>query len=317
MGLCVDGALQCPGGDNQNQWMGCGHCRYCGASYKIVRSKTKKVRLQALFYSGAYLVLVTCLATLNPLSQYVYNYRQYGTPVVIPVDKKPRPSFFEETYLPYSGITSISDGFFTFKLNDLIEHPITDLEPKVERSTSRTSLWTYLYGSGNSVHFENYPPSWRTQSKVALLANRAIFVLALLPVSFILAGFVLETGFAAKALFSRNQEALQDISFGLFVLLFAGYILFIALYAYHYRIYIFFKAIFVFPALLSFAVFFQKGHYRMTSFLKTKDWLIDFAVVVLVLFYAVDVASLISDLGPNGSGLDVLWEFFSNRLYRK
>ncbi len=264
-----------------------------------------------LIYAAGYLLTVPILATLDPLTQYIQNYKQFDSPVAIALDKQPRPLLFEETYIPYAGILSIQSGFFTFRLADLIANPVTDLGERANKSTHRTSLWTHLYGSANSTHFENYPPSWRTSSEEAFMLSRGIFLFALLPTILILAGFVIETFATAKALFTQNTLILQDTSFGLFALLFIGHILFIALYAFEYRLYIFFKAIFIYPALLAFSTFFLKGLTAIFSSARTKHRYVitlEASFVLLVFLYILDVASLIWQLLPNGLGINILFE---------
>src|SRR3989442_15182227 len=58
----------------------------------------------------------------------------------------------------------------------------------------RTSLWSQLYGRAHFSHFAQHPPSWRNTSPLVVTVGRLIFVLALLPTAFLLAG-VMRAGF--------------------------------------------------------------------------------------------------------------------------
>jgi hypothetical protein len=199
---------------------------------------------------------------------------------------------------------SIQDGFLTFKFFDLIKNPITDLREQINEPTHRTSLWTLLYGSAHSVHFENFPRTWRASSQEVLTISRLIFILALIPTVLMLVGTVSETYLTLKGIFTQNLSIMQDVSFGLIALVFIGHMLFIALYAFEYRAYIFMKAIFILPGLLSFPALFVRG-LKATSFSpKMEPWFnigLAISVVALVVLYIWDVTILIFQLLPNWS----------------
>jgi len=258
-----------------------------------------------------YPILVIGLVLLNPLSQYIQNYQHYGLPVTLNIDPQPRPLFFEKTYTPYAGILSIQDGLLTFKIGNLLEEPITSLVDEVGSESHRTSLWTRLYGSANSIHFENYPPSWRIAASPPYWLYRAIFILALLPVAIMLIGGVSDIYVTVKGILSKDQMLLNGVSYGLFALLFAGYILFIMLYAFEYRVYAVMKAIFVYPGLLAFLFFFIKGVMTISSRLQIKDQYMTvtfISMTALTILYALDVAILIFQLLPNQSGISLVAE---------
>ncbi len=119
------------------------------------------------------------LSIFNPLNQYISNVRDYGSPILLNIDRQPLPDFFVQTTAYRPGILSIQDGIFTFKFIDLLNHP--RIEDGDIYPPNRTSLWTQLYGQAYSVYFDNWPPSWFTTGDQGFALSRAIYILALLP----------------------------------------------------------------------------------------------------------------------------------------
>jgi|CXWL01.1.fsa_nt_gi hypothetical protein len=282
----------------------------------FVRSSQPKIGLtKGLFFAATYPILVVSLILLNPLSQYVQNYQRYGSPVALNIDPQQQPLFLEKTYIPYAGILSIQDGFLTFKFGNLLEEPVTYLLDKVSGESHRTSLWTRLYGSANSVHFENYPPSWRIAGQAPYWIYRGIFILALLPAAVMLIGVTMEIYGTIKGILTGDPLLLNNVSHGLFALLFIGQTLFVMLYAYEYRIYTVMKAVFTYPGLLAFFVFFVKGSIWISSRSQIKKQYMFIAaalMIALLVLYILDVATLILQLLPNQSGFNLI----ADRLIR-
>jgi len=259
-------------------------------------------RTKVLVYAILYLLAIPALAILNPLTQYRFNYGRYGSPVPIPWQRQAVPFFFEQTFVPFAGILSIQDGFLTFKFFDLIQNPVTDLQEEINASSHRTSLWTRLYGSAHSIHFENYPPTWRTPSQKILTISRLIYLLALVPTTLMLIGAVTEIQQTLKGILTRNPSILQGTFFGLITLVFVGHLIFIALYAFEYRTYTFMKAIFIYPGLLALPALFLRGFEVIASSPKLGRWssvALGLSVPCLVFLYILDVAHLIFQLLPN------------------
>ncbi len=262
-----------------------------------------------LVYALLYPLLVISVVTLSPLSQYVGNYQKYGSPILLNIEKQPAPQIIMQTDVPYAGIRSIQDGFFTFKFADLLKNPVTGLLDDVENTSHRTSLWTRLYGSANSLHFENFPPSWRTPGSAVEWVSRGIFILALIPLMFLLVGAVVDVWQTVTGLLRRDEVSLSDISYGLFSLLFIGYMSFSVLYAFQYRTYNVMKAVFVYPGMLAYMflglrtvnIFFT--HPGISNGYKT---IIVVLFVALSILYVFDVGILYIQLLPNGSGLEIL-----------
>lgn len=238
-----------------------------------------KNRLRIETYLLGYLVIVPLLVAFNPLNQYIQNYRAYGTPVVVNINRAPPPRLFEQTPSNKPGIRSLSEGFLTFKFSSLLETPYINYDFD-DPLPHRTSFWTQLYGRAHSVNFDNWPPTWNSENPACFPLRRAIFVLALLPTALLLAGAAIET----SRLFRKDDQN------SLFLLAFLGFISFVALYAAIYREYPVMKAIFTYPALPAFPVLFIVAAQKLPGLaLKTLTAL----SIVLFTLYAADVITLI------------------------
>jgi hypothetical protein len=207
----------------------------------------------------AFLIAVPVLSVINPLTQYAANYQTYGKPVLMNINPLPLPPLTGiSKYNDRAGILSVKDGFFTFKFINLFEHPRVEYDHD-NYPPNRTSFWTMFYGSANSASFSNFPPSWSTTGTEGFWLTRGIFGLAVLPVILLLVGGLMETFAWLRGFFSRNDLALQKTGYGLFALAFLGYLAFAILYAMYYQTFLVLKAIFIFPALLAFPVFFLRA----------------------------------------------------------
>ncbi len=253
-------------------------------------------RIRSLAYTTAFMFGILVLTFVNPLTQYLPNYAQYGTPITLNIPQAPRPGFIQETGWYRPGILSIWDGFFTFKYASLLGHPRIEYV-SAGYPAHRTSLWTALYASAHSVHFDNWPASWSTSGDDGFALSRGIFILALIPTFLLLIGAVLELAAVLKAAARKNQRAAHEQAFGLFGLAFIGSLAFMALYAFEYRDLSVMKAVFIFPALLSFSYLFLRAGEWLHS--ASARWLRRIfygglaACACLVVLYFLDVATLI------------------------
>jgi hypothetical protein len=216
----------------------------------------KEKRLRGIMIAVVFLLGVFLATILNPLSQYWDNFQRYGTPVTLNVKKEAFPSFFEKTYVRRPGIVSIQDGLFTFKFIDLLEYPRLTLGA-TGYPAHRTSLWTDVFASANSMHFYNSPDSWHTKPDFGL--TRGIFVLALVPTALLCFGVILGWIQLVQGLFSSSNDLIAKRSYGLFDVVLIGYLAFLAALALQYRDFSTMKAIYIYPALLSFVVLFADG----------------------------------------------------------
>ena len=241
------------------------------------------------------------LATLvfsifNPLTQYISNVRDYGSPILLNIDRQPLPGFFVQTTVYRPGILSIQDGFFTFKFGDLLRYPRNengDVYPP-----TRTSLWSQLYARANSVHFDNWPESWSTTGEQGFALSRAIYILALLPTLLLLIGAAIEIFLVLKSLIKRDPELAAATHFGLTAITLTGFVLFIVIYSLEYRDFSVMKAIFLYPAMLPFALLFVRAGEKLSAHLPERfGWLrTGFCIWMAALFilYSADVVTMVA-----------------------
>lgn len=259
----------------------------------------KEKRTKALAYALPFLFVVAGLSLLNPLNQYFVNYKNYGSPVLMNIDRPPLPHFFEITYPRRPGIISIQDGFFTFKFFSLLRNPLNrDLNNNIP--THRTSLWTQLYASANSAHFENFPPTWATTGQEGFWISREIFILALLPTLIFIIGAGSELWRVMINFVKQDATIARATGYGLSAFAFIGYILFITLYSLVYRDFSVMKAVFIFPALIVFSLFLIRGGEWIFQFFSGRGkWaisLIGAGIGALLILYVLDVVTLIRHL---------------------
>jgi len=228
-------------------------------------------------------IAVPAAAALNPLNQYRLNLRRYGSPVVLNIRRAPPPRLFEESYVPRAGVLSVADGFFTFKLRSLLDHPRIEngMEPV---PSHRTSLWTQLYGRAHSLHFDNWPPTWGTRGEAHFPRLRALFLLALVPTALLLTGVMTQAAACLRGLLVRDAAGLARQGFALLPLAFSGCLAAIGCYAYLYREYSVMKAIFLLPALPALPAAFLAGARRLPA--RGVPWLFAVALPLLALYVA-------------------------------
>ena len=152
------------------------------------------------------------------------------------------------------GITSIVNGFLTFRVVSMLEDPLLETEARTPEAGTfprhRTSLWSLLYGGAHSVHYAYYPPAWRVPQGLAERVVRTIVLLALLPTMVLVIGLVRGALYAARQTLRavRHPDWSADV---LLILTAGGYLAFVALYGYRYRDFATMKAIFICPAALA------------------------------------------------------------------
>ena len=265
----------------------------------------KPNRARGLLSAGLFVAVTLVISIFNPLNQYISNYREYGSPVLLNIERQPLPAFFKQTSAYRPGILSIQDGFFTFKFGELLRFPRIDDGPAY--TSSRTSLWTQLYGRANSVLFQNYPESWSTSGEQGFALSRAIYILALLPTLLLLIGAAIEIILVMESLVKRDLELAATTHIGLTALTLTGFVLFIIIYALEYRDFSVMKTIFLYPAMLPFALVFVRAGEKLSAPLPERfSWLLaGFGIWMAALFilYSADVVTLIALLFLRRFGL--------------
>jgi hypothetical protein len=262
----------------------------------LIMSLLQEYRKKRLIIVMIFIFAIIIFSIINPLSQYISNYQKYGSPILLNIKKDPFPQFSGEYSADASGIWYIGDGFFTFKFLDLLKHPRLDPGTSVYLP-HQTSFWTVLYGRGHSIHFDNAPPSWSTTDDSIFPLLRVLYTLAIIPTILLLSGAVRDFYDLAISFIKRRYPVIQSKYYGLFLFILIGYISFQVLYSLQYRSVTVIKTIFIFPALLSFPLFFMQASKRLYSFLSKRNhwtiYLFDSTVSAILFCYVVDVTILI------------------------
>jgi hypothetical protein len=245
-------------------------------------------------------VAVLLITTLNPLSQFVTNIQKFGTPIVSRDTRLPLPSVFEQTthyknYYFRPGIVSIRDGFFTFKLADILKYPLTT-NGEYNYPPQRTSFWTMLYADTFSLHFQNWPKSWETKGDENFNISRGIFILALIPTFIFSIGFLLESFNVLKSLFRHERDKIRATGNALFLLTSGGYIAFLILAALLYRDFAFIKLAYILPGLLAFTWLFLRGAELLLGRFPRFKWLFIGWTTILSVLYVCDVLTMAQQL---------------------
>lgn len=251
-------------------------------------------------YCGYLIIfLIVFLFTVLPLGQYLSNYLTYGSLFLVNTPKKPFPDFLKDTYVHRPGVTSIVKAYFTFRFIDLIKHPVITSYDNQHYTPHRTSLWSQLYGRTHFVHFDSWPPSWRTTDEIVWNLGRTIFVLALLPTFFLLTGLIMRMGTLATIAVGLKTHSLPNPNDWIFDIFFFIAIAGIIVYTAQYRDFGCMKAVFIFPALLAFVHYISYGsHFVYTRLAKYRKliFLFDNILASLVVLYCLDVICLIVQL---------------------
>ena len=227
---------------------------------------------------------------------YVARHNTMGSAFAISQPPAPPPDFFTEGAEKRPGIKSIVGGFFTFRLVNMLEDPLIQVETERPSGETypkhRTSMWSLLYGGTHSVHYAYFPPTWQLPPERATWLVRLTLLCALLPTLVLMIGVTrggIDSVTRAFHATQRNRNA--DM---MLVLAATGHLAFVAVYGYRYRDFATMKAIFVCPAALGFLTWFVRELERPATgaygfFMKAaraSAWL-------LCLAYAVDVGALI------------------------
>ena len=272
----------------------------------LIKAWTQKKQSIVPWLTGfVFITAVLVFSFINPLNQYVLNLQKFGTPLTMNVDPKSRPSFITKTQ-KLCGIRSVLDAYFTFKFASLIQHPRIEYTGDV-RPDNCTSLWAVLYGRALSIHYDNFPPSWSTSGDQGFNLTRAIFILELPPTLLLLFGLVLESVACLKSILKRDPVPGSTTHCGLIAITLIGFIVFLCLFLFSFINLAIMKAIFIFPALLTFALLFMCAVEFIDAHLKNRfRWIRPVFVawiLILLVLNAADILTMIQLIASRTVGL--------------
>jgi hypothetical protein len=262
---------------------------------KVVASYSNPARRRSLGLALLGLTVVY-LGTVPFLGPYYQHYRLEGSPFAWNTSKVEPPAFFRKTEIRRAGVRSIADAYFTFRLVDLLRDPVIRRKNYGEH---RTSMWSTLYARSQFVHFDDWPPSWRTRDPTVRNAGRAALVLGLVPLTILLVSTAREVVRLLRGLGERGLRWLAD-DHRWVLPAFAGGMLFIVVkLSYDFRDYSAYKAIYFYPGLAAFLVLFLWGLQWVDARLLERRRLrasLFAAMAVLIPIYCADLLWLIDQL---------------------
>lgn len=207
----------------------------------------------------AILFSVVFVISMVFISPYYSYYLKYSSPLVGNWETNPSPHLIEKTYYGRPGITSLVDGFLTFRFVDLMKSPFLTNETNTY-SLHRTSFWSNLYGRMYSIHFSEWPQSWQSLSGNVMFVTRGLFILGLIPTFLICLGLVVSLQkmwvgirLQKSQYFTANPNWIFVIFLGLMVAM-VGKLSLVT------RDFSAIKMIYIYPALLSLVYFFIEGY---------------------------------------------------------
>ena len=242
-----------------------------------------------------FLILLFSYFAIVPFAgDYYRNYQKYKTPFVHNhPHKDPPPDFFKRTYIQRPGITSVMDGYFTFRYFDMIREPmITNGDENYP--LHRTSLWSQLYGRTFFMHFDQWPPSWVSSDPNIRMAGRVLIILGIFPLLLFMAGFLKSIYRFFMSVKNNRKYYLSSGNDWMYLVFLSGFLLFIMKYTYDYRDFSTMKSIFIFPALPAFIKFYLNGFSLINSGLLIR--LLHFITGAIVIFSLYDIGFLIGQL---------------------
>ena len=262
---------------------------------KIILSSNYKIYFPKLF-----LYSIITFLLVGYLGEYFNNYQKYGKPVVYNTPITDFPDFYKKTTFRRAGVQSVVEGYFTFRLFDMIQHPIitngyTEAYPK-----HRTSVWSQLYGRAHFLYFDNWPSKhWQSTDPRMMNLGRISLTLALIPTIALLFGWWKDFRYSISLFFRRKWKIFRHNQEWLFHIFIIGFMLFIILFTARGRDYSFMKVIYLFPMTLAVLIPMMKGWEYVFVFLqKNKILLLVFYSLLAILFisYIIPVLDLISKL---------------------
>ncbi len=117
----------------------------------------------------------------------------------------------------------------------------------------------------------------------------------------------MEIFLSLKSILKRDRNLASETQFGLTAITFTGFMLFIILYALEYREFPVMKAIFIYPALITFPLLFLRaGETLFARLTKRLGWVrgvFGVWIVALFILYSADIITMINLLYSRKTGL--------------
>lgn len=267
---------------------------------KIVSNRNYKLSLRKGYLGGLTIYLIVITLGIGYFGEYYSNYKKYGKPLVYTVPTGEMPHWYKKTTFFCPGVRSITEGYFTFRIIDMIKHPIITND-RYSYPLHRTSVWSQLYGRANFIYFDFWPRGpWQCKDPIMLDIGRVALILALFPLLIFLTGLFLDFRIWSALFIRRNIDFLKINHEWIFHIFLVGYLVFIILFTAKGRDYSYMKMIYIFPGLMAVLFPLLKGcEYVYKNILKSNrviSLLFHVVVCLLLVSYLVPIIHLITKL---------------------
>lgn len=274
-------------------------CVICVLIIQIISTRNFKLSLNKGYLGSLIIYFIAIFIIVGYFGEYYSNYKNYGKPLVYTVPMGEMPHLLKKTNFFRPGVQSIIGGYFTFRIVDMIKHPIINND-KYSYPLHRTSVWSQLYGRANFIYFDNWPPGpWQSHDPKMLIVGRIALTLALFPLSFFLFGLFIDFRIWSALFFRRNIDFLKDNNEWIFHIFILEFLIFIILFTAIGRDYSYMKMIYIFPGILAVLIPLLKGgEYVYQYILKNRMIFLIFHAIIFVLLvsYLIPIINLITIL---------------------
>ncbi len=271
----------------------------CVLMIKIIITRNYKFSLHKGYLGSLILYLIAVFLSVGYFGEYYSNYKKYGKPLVYTVPTGEIPHLFKKTNFFRPGVQSIIGGYFTFRIIDMIKHPIITND-KYSYPLHRTSVWSQLYGRTHFIYFDNWPPGpWQCKDPKMMAVGRVALTLALFPSLFFLVGLFIDFKVWSALFFRRNIDFLKNSHEWIFHIFILGYLIFIILFTAIGRDFSYMKMIYIFPGIIAVLTPLLKGgDYVYKYILKNRILFLIFHAIIFVLlvYYLIPIINLITKL---------------------
>jgi hypothetical protein len=234
-----------------------------------------------------------------PFSDYKRNADDKGSPLAFNIPKLPFPNLIQETHLHIAGVSSLTESLLTFRIFDMIETPYI-IGTSEHYLKARTSLWAQVYGRFIYAQYDNHPGAWQPKLPYVHNLGRALLILGLLPLGFLIIGTIAIPVSGVLALKRRRFKIWFKKSrwFPFFIAM--SFILMLIKLNIDFRAYYAMKAIYLFPALLGFLWLTAYGMHLCFKSLQRTPYLQNLFIGLFILLLALQTLSmtgLLQELG--------------------
>jgi hypothetical protein len=271
----------------------------CILIIKIISNRNYNLSLNRGYVGFLIIYLITVFIFVGYFGEYYKNYQKYGKPLVYTVPTGEFPHLLKKTNFFRPGVQSIIGGYFTFRIGDLIKHPIITND-KYTYPLHRTSVWSQLYGRANFIYFGDWPIGpWQCRNPNILDVGRITLILALLPMLIFLSGLFQDIRVWSELFFRRDINFLKNNKEWIFHIFILGYLVFIILFTAIGRDFSYMKMIYIYPGILAIVIPLLKGgDYIYHHIFKNRIIFLVFNTIIFVLLisYIIPIIYLINNL---------------------